>query len=116
LPRTPCPVTDAKSSAVSRARDSVTVYTDDKARLAETIQSSGARMTAHELLEQPVRVNVIDPFESMLCEKVSIPVPEPASPATKPEKVRPTESRKESPQIKPFNYFELERPKGGISL
>jgi ATP-dependent exoDNAse (exonuclease V) alpha subunit len=55
--------------SVSRARDCVTVYTDDKVRLAESIQSSGMRMTAHELLKLPSQVNVIDPFESIMRDK-----------------------------------------------
>ena len=67
--------------SVSRAREAVTVYTDDKTRLAETIQSSSARMTAHELLKLPAPTNVIDPFESMLREKIPIPVSEPLRPA-----------------------------------
>jgi conjugative relaxase-like TrwC/TraI family protein len=108
--------------SISRARDSVTVYTDDKARLAETIQSSSVRMTAHELFKLPAAAIVIDPFESMLRKKVTIPVPEPVHPVIKPEKehpaekIRPTESPKENPQKKPFNYFEPERPNQGISL
>lgn len=108
--------------SVSRAREAVTVYTDDKARLAETIQSSGARMTAHELLKLPAPTNVIDPFESMLREKIPIPVPEPLCPAMKPEKehvaekVQATTSPRESQNMKPFNYFEPGRPRQGISL
>jgi conjugative relaxase-like TrwC/TraI family protein len=101
--------------SVSRARDSVTVYTDDKARLAETIQSSSARMTAHELLKLPVPSNVIDPFETML-QKVAIRTPKPVHPAIKPEKDRPLVPAEESPHMKPFNYFEPERQRPGISL
>jgi ATP-dependent exoDNAse (exonuclease V) alpha subunit len=59
--------------SVSRARESITIYTDDKSRLAETIQSSGTRITAHELLRIPTAVPVVDPFESILGEKVAIP-------------------------------------------
>ncbi len=108
--------------SVSRAREAVMVYTDDKARLAESIRSSGARMTAHELLKLPSPTNVIDPFESVLREKIPIPVPEPLRPAMKPKnehvavKVHPTESAHESPSMKPSNYFEPEQPKRGISL
>jgi hypothetical protein len=108
--------------SVSRARDSVTVYTDDKARLAETIQSSSARMTAHELLKLPAPANVIDPFEALMREKIPIPVPESLRPAMKPKKeyvavkVHPTESAHESPRMKPFNYFEPDHPKHGISI
>jgi hypothetical protein len=108
--------------SVSRSRDSVTVYTDDKARLAENIQSSGARMTAHELLKLPAAANIIDPFESMLRERVAIPSSEPLRPDFKREKVhpakkvQPTVSPRESPQIKPFNYFEPEQTRGGISI
>ncbi|MCE0497397.1 MAG: AAA family ATPase [Methylacidiphilales bacterium] len=108
--------------SVSRAKESVTVYTDDKARLAETIQSSGARVTAHELLKLPVPANVIDPFESLLREKISIPEPESLRPAMKPEKehsaekVQAKESPDESQQMKPFIYFEPEHPRQGISL
>jgi ATP-dependent exoDNAse (exonuclease V) alpha subunit len=108
--------------SVSRAREAVMVYTDDKARLAESVQSSGARMTAHELLKLPSPTNVIDPFESLLREKIPIPVPEPLRPALKPKKehvavkVHPTESAHESPSMKPSNYFKPEQPKRGISL
>jgi hypothetical protein len=108
--------------SVSRARDSVTVYTDDKARLAETIQSSSARMTAHELLRLPAAPNVTDPFESILRQKIPIPVPEPIRPDLKRErqqsvkKVHHTASPRESHQRKPFNYFQPERPRRGISL
>ena len=108
--------------SVSRARDAVTVYTDDKARLAESIQSSGARMTAHELLKLPAPANVIDPFESLLRENIPISVPEIPRPVIKPKKehvtvkVHPSESAHESPQMRPFNYFEPERHKRGVAL
>ena len=108
--------------SVSRAKDSVTVYTDDKARLAETIQSSGARMTAHELLKLPAVAIVIDPFESILREKATIPPPEPLGQDLKREKEDPAkkvqakESPHESPHVKPFNYFKPDRPRQGISL
>jgi conjugative relaxase-like TrwC/TraI family protein len=108
--------------SVSRARDSVTVYTDDKARLAEAIQSSGARMTAHELLRLPVAKNVLDPFESMLREKAAIPSTEPLGPDLKREKehpaakIQPTESPKETQQQTPFNHFEPGQVKQKFSL
>jgi conjugative relaxase-like TrwC/TraI family protein len=108
--------------SVSRARDSVTVYTDDKARLAETIQSSGARVTAHELLKLPSAPSIIDPFDSMLREKAEIPAPEQLRPALKSESARPFKKvqAKESPQKnqqqKPFTHFEPERTGHGISL
>ena len=65
--------------SVSRATDSVTVYTDDRARLAETIQSSGARMTAHELLKLPTAANTGDPFDSILRAEESIRAKEKSS-------------------------------------
>jgi len=108
--------------SVSRAREAATVYTDDKARLAESIQSSGARMTAHELLKLPAPANVIDPFEAILREKIPVPAPEPLRPAMKPKnehvavKADPTESAHEGPQMKPFNYFKPERPRQGMSI
>ncbi len=108
--------------SVSRARDSVTVYTDDKARLVESIQSSGARMTAHEMLKLPVTINVIDPFESILREKVADLSSEKLSPEPKhekpcaDEKVNAAVSPQENPRPKPFRYFEPERPRHGISL
>ena len=103
--------------SVSRARDSVTVYTDDKARLAETIQSSAARMTAHELLKLPVAANVSDPFESMLRERSAIPsnVPSPSDLKQATKKIQP----KVSPQVsqqKPSDYFEPPRRGHGISI
>jgi conjugative relaxase-like TrwC/TraI family protein len=108
--------------SVSRARESVTVYTDDKARLAETIQSSGARMTAHELLKLPAAANIIDPFESMLREKVAIPSLEPLPPDLKrkqdhsAKKINPTKSPPKAYENKPADHFEPERPGLGISL
>jgi conjugative relaxase-like TrwC/TraI family protein len=107
--------------SVSRARESVMVYTDDKARLAESIQSSGARMTAYEMLKLPSPANVIDPFESMVREKIPVPVSEPSRPTVKPErehvaeKVEATESPQENRHLKTFTYFELPRPRRGIS-
>jgi hypothetical protein len=108
--------------SVSRARDNVAIYTDDKARLAEAIQSSGARMTAHEMLKLPAAANVVDPFESMLREKTAISSPESLHPDLKQEKVhahekiQPTTSPRKSQQLKPFNYFEPEPPRQGISV
>lgn len=108
--------------SVSRARDSVTVYTDDKARLVESIQSSGARMTAHEMLKLPVTTNVIDPFESIMREKVAdlsskklSPEPKQEKPCAA-EKVNAAVSPHVNPRPKPFRYFEPERPRHGISL
>jgi len=108
--------------SVSRARESVTVYTDDKASLAEAIQASGARLSAHELLKLPAAPNVIDPFESILREKAAIPMPEQLRPDTKQEKqhadkkVHPTVSSQESQQLKPFNYFKPKQTRHGISI
>jgi len=108
--------------SVSRARDSVTVYTDDKARLAETIQSSSSRLTAHELLKLPAATNNVDPFESMLREGVAIPTSETLSPDSKhnndrpAERINPTESPSKSYHNKPADHFEPERPRHGISL
>ena len=107
--------------SVSRARDSVTVYTDDKTRLAETIQSSGARTTAHELLKLPVAANIIGPFETMLRGKAATPSTEPLPPDWKrtnehpSEEINATESPRESLENKPTNHFETERPRKGIS-
>jgi ATP-dependent exoDNAse (exonuclease V) alpha subunit len=106
--------------SVSRARETVIVYTDDKARLAETIQSSGARLSAHEMFRLPVPASSTDPFESMLREEV--PAPEPVRPDLKQEKdhddqkIHPTTSPGKSQQLKPFSYFEPEQPRQGISL
>ena len=108
--------------SVSRARDSVTVYTDDKVRLEESIQSSGARMTAHELLKLPVATNIVDPFESMLRDKISIPSSEKLTPEPKQkvepvtEKVCPAEPPRETPRLRTFSYFEPEHPRQGISI
>jgi hypothetical protein len=106
--------------SVSRAREAVMVYTDDKARLAEAIQSIGARMTAHELLKLPAPANVIDPFESMLREKIPIPATEPVRPKMEhekegPTKVQPTVSPRESNYTKPFNNLQPKPPRQVIS-
>jgi conjugative relaxase-like TrwC/TraI family protein len=108
--------------SISRAREAVTVYTDDKVRLVESIQSSGARMTAHELLKLPAPTNAVDPFDAILREKIPGPAPEPLRAAMKSEKEHPaekvkaTEPNQESHHLKPVSYFEPERPKRGISI
>ncbi len=108
--------------SVSRARDSVAVYTDDKTRLEEAIQSSGARMTAHELLRLPAAAKIIDPFESMLRETAAIPLTETLGPDSKrgkkypASKKQPTESPKESRQLRPFNDFGPNQNRRGISI
>jgi conjugative relaxase-like TrwC/TraI family protein len=108
--------------SVSRARDSVTVYTDDKARLAETIQSSGARMTAHELLKRPVAIEALDPFESMLREKVTTPPPAALHPNLPREKNQATEHNqatvppRENQQINPSIFVKPDEPEQGILL
>jgi conjugative relaxase-like TrwC/TraI family protein len=108
--------------SVSRARDSVTVYTDDKARLAESIQSSGVRMTAHELLKLPAEADIIDPFETMLRDRVAIPSSDILSPDPKhkndhaAEKINSKDSPSKSYQNRPSDHFESERPRQGISL
>jgi hypothetical protein len=106
---------------LSRAREAVTVYTDDKARLMEAIRCSGARITAHELLRLPVTANGIDPFEAILCEKIPIPQHDFFRPAMKVEKeyvskkAQATESPRECHQQKFFGYFEPEQQKRGVS-
>lgn len=80
--------------SVSRAREAVTVYTDDKARLAEAIQSSGTRISAHELLKLPAVKKIIDPFDSMLREKAVIPPPEKVDQVPKPEREKDIEKKR----------------------
>jgi conjugative relaxase-like TrwC/TraI family protein len=108
--------------SVSRARDSVTVYTDDKARLFETIQSSGARPTAHEMLNLPVVASVIDPFESMLKARVAIHPTAPSCSDLKSEKEHPAETVKskgsiqESQEIAPIHDLAPEPIRRGVSI
>jgi conjugative relaxase-like TrwC/TraI family protein len=108
--------------SVSRARDSVTVYTDDKARLAENIQSSTARLTAHELLKVPIMATGVDPFEAMLREKAKVLPPEPGQPDVKQEKDHPAEKNqpegtpRKSQQVKSSTYFEPKHTRQGFSL
>jgi hypothetical protein len=91
-------------------------------RLAEAIHASGIRMTAHELLKLPTAPNIIDPFESMLREKVTIPPPEAVHPNLPGEKKQATErnqasaSPREDPQINPSIFVKQDEPKQGISL
>jgi len=79
-------------------------------------------MTAHELLKLPVSANVIDPFESILREKVADLSSGKLSPEPKQEKqyadekVNAAVSPQKNPRPKPFRYFEPERPRHGISL
>jgi hypothetical protein len=58
--------------SISRAREAVMVYTDDKERLAEAIRVSGVRVSAHELLKLPPAPNTVDPFETLLHEKAVV--------------------------------------------
>jgi hypothetical protein len=58
----------------------------------------------------------------MLREKTVIPSPKPVRPDLKrekdhtDEKIQSTTSPQKSQQLKPFNYFEPEQPRQGISL
>lgn len=94
--------------SISRARDSVLIYTDDKARLAEAILSSGARMTAHELLRVPIIATSVDPFEAILRERANVSSPEPRRQDLRKgrehsiEKIHRTEAPGESQQISPL--------------
>jgi len=108
--------------SISRARHSVTIYTDDKTRLAEAIQSSGARMTAHELLKLPAPTNVIDPFESIVRERGgdlssnklgSEPKQKKQYAA---EKVNAAATSQENPRPKFFDHRESERLQTRVSL
>ena len=80
--------------SVSRAREAVTVYTDDKERLGEAIRASGTRISAHELLKLPAATKVIDPFDSMLREKAMIPIPEKVDQVPKPEREKDIEKKR----------------------
>ena len=108
--------------SVSRARENVAVYTDDKARLAEAIQSSGARMSAHELLKLPAAKKIVDPFESMLREKTVIPTPEKVDQSAKPEREKDIEkkrvlSRRTRQRMNQDYYAQSpHQPKQGIRL
>jgi hypothetical protein len=77
-------------------------------------------MSAHELLKLPAVVKGIGPFESMLRERAEVPVAEPTHPDLKQAKEHPSEKiqPKSSPAQKtsPFNFFEPERPRQGISI
>ncbi len=108
--------------SVSRAREAVMVYTDDKMRLAESIQFSGARMTAHELLKLSVAIKVIDPFESILREKATVPtVKQRPSDSeheneTGGEKLQRKTSASEGRKIRPLDFSKSERVKHGVAL
>ena len=52
--------------SVSRGRDAVTVYTDNKAWLAKAVQSSGARLSAKELVSCPQIESPLSPLEKLL--------------------------------------------------
>ena len=80
--------------SVSRAREAVTVYTDDKERLAEAIQASGARVSAHELLKVPAARKVVDPFESVLREKAVLSIVEKVDLPAKSEREKAIERRR----------------------
>jgi conjugative relaxase-like TrwC/TraI family protein len=58
--------------SISRAREAVVVYTNDKERLAEAIRASGARVSAHELLKLSPANKTVDPFETLLREKAIV--------------------------------------------
>jgi len=91
--------------SVSRARDSVTVYTDDKARLIKAIQSSGARMTAHELLKLPAAAKIIDPFESILRDKGGIPFGEKIAVKPTPQKTKQTRKAENIETAQPGHQY-----------
>jgi hypothetical protein len=58
--------------SISRAREAVVVYTDDKERLVEAIRASGVRVSAHELLKLSPAHKTVDPFETLLREKAIV--------------------------------------------
>ena len=91
--------------SISRARESVTVYTDDKARLAKAIQSSGARMNAHELFKLPAATKVIDPFESILRDKSTIPIGEKIAVKSTPQKAKQTRKTENIETARPTHLY-----------
>jgi conjugative relaxase-like TrwC/TraI family protein len=58
--------------SISRAREAVMVYTDDKERLVEAIRGTGVRVSAHELLKWSPAHKTVDPFETLLREKAVV--------------------------------------------
>jgi hypothetical protein len=46
--------------SVSRGREEVKIYTDDKQALLEGIAPSAARLTAHELIPPPLRLDILE--------------------------------------------------------
>jgi len=91
--------------SISRARESVTVYTDNKTRLAKAIQSSGARMNAHELLKLPAATKVIDPFESILRDKGTIPFGEKIAVKSTPQKAKQTRKTENIETARPTHLY-----------
>jgi len=107
--------------SVSRARESVTVYTDDKVRLAEVILASGARVSAHELLKLPAAPKILDPFESILREQTVVPAPQMVVSPSQPEREKDVEkkrgvSRKTRQQMDPIYKAQIiQQRRHGIS-
>lgn len=92
--------------SMSRARGSVMVYTDSKEGLKEAIQSSGLRMSAHELLRLPAPLPPDPMGEFMKSSQAPSPVKEPA-----PESPMPVEPpSKISPSIAPDPLYEHYHP------
>jgi ATP-dependent exoDNAse (exonuclease V) alpha subunit len=77
--------------SVSRARETVMVYTDDKVRLAEAVQSSSVRISAHELLKLPVLIKRDDPLDSILRDKGILPFDEKTAIKSTPQKAKPAQ-------------------------
>jgi len=108
--------------SVSRARETVTVYTDDKVRLAEAIRTNRVRLSAHELLKLPSAAKVLDPFESMLRKKAAIPAPEKVGQASQPEREKNVEkkrvlSRRMRQRMNPVYQAQInQQHRHGISL
>ncbi len=91
--------------SISRARESVTVYTDNKVRLAETIQSSGVRMTAHELLKLRAPTERDDPLDSILRDKRIVPFCEETAIKSTSQKTKPARKAVNIEAAQPWHQY-----------
>lgn len=91
--------------SVSRAREAVMVYTDNKVRLAEAIQFSGVRMSAHELLKLPVPTKHDDPLDSILRDKGIVPFDEETAIKFTPQKAKPVRKAENIETARPKHQY-----------
>lgn len=75
--------------SVSRGREEVKIYTDDKQALLEGIAPSSARLTAHELLSPSVRLDILEQIRQQYRASLENPAEAPKQKEEITEKITP---------------------------